>query len=88
MTAQVADVKTTFGSVNQMQKAGNRVHFETGNCYVEDARAGKRTRVEEKGGTFEVGIWVPMTEGHRQCSKPEAAKENPKSTFHRQDEEF
>ena len=26
MTAQVADVKTTLGSVNQMLKAGNRVH--------------------------------------------------------------
>ena len=36
MTAQVADVKMTLGSVNQMLEAGNRVHFETGNCYVED----------------------------------------------------
>ena len=34
MTAQVADVKTTLGSVNQMLRAGNIVHFETGNCYV------------------------------------------------------
>ena len=58
MTAQVADVKTTLGSVSQMLRAGSIVHFETGNCYIEDARAGRRTKVE-KGGTFEVGSWVP-----------------------------
>ena len=50
MTAQVADVKTTLGSVSQMLKAGNRVHFETGNCYVEDTRTGKRTKIEGQGG--------------------------------------
>ena len=49
MTAQVADVKTTLGSVNQMLKAGNRVHFETGNCYVEDTCTVKRTKIKEKG---------------------------------------
>ena len=98
MTAQVADVKTTLASVNQMLKAGNRVHSETGNCYVEDIRTGMKTRIEEKGGTFEVGIWVPTandnhqcdhveTSGNRQCSQMETARENPKASFHRQDEE-
>ena len=88
MTAQVADVKTTLGSVNQMLKAGNIVHFETGNCYVEDARTGRRTRADEKGGTFEVGIWVPTATGNRQCNKAEATKETIRPTFHRQDGEL
>ena len=58
LTAQVADVKTTLGSVYQMLKAGNRVHFESGNCYIEHVSSGKKTMIEEKGGTFEVGVWV------------------------------
>ena len=66
MTAQVADVSTTLGSVNQMLKAGNRVHFETGNSYIEDVRTGRRTKIEEKQGTFEVGIWVPKS--HKGCN--------------------
>ena len=82
MTAQVADVKTTLGSVNQMLKAGNIVHFETGNCYVEDVRTGRKTKVEEKGGTFEIGIWVPAAASVNQCQEAKRA------TFHRQDEEF
>ena len=85
ITAQVADVKTMLGSVNQMLKAGNRVHFETGNCYIEEIRTGRRTIMDEKGGTFEVGIWVPATTGDRQYNR---AAGNPKSTFHRQDEGF
>ena len=83
MTAQVADVKTTLGSVNQMLKAGNRVHFETGNCYVEHVRTGVRTEIQEKNGTFEVGIWVPksMNPGGKQTSAVNAP-------FHGQDEQF
>ena len=61
MTAQVADVSTTLGSVNQMLRAGNRVHFETGNSYIENVRTGHRTKIEEKRGTFGVGIWVPKS---------------------------
>ena len=59
LTAQVAEVSTTLGSVNQMLKAGNRVHFEAGNSYIEHVRTGRRTKIEEKNGTFEVGVWVP-----------------------------
>ena len=88
MTAQVADVKTTLGSVNQMLKAGNLVHFETGNCYIENMRTGRKTRIEEKGGTFEVGIWVPKAPGGNQCNGVETARETAKPTFHRQDGEF
>ena len=88
MAAQVADVKTTLGSVNQMLKAGNRVHFETGNCYVENTRAGVKTKIEEKGGTFEVGIWVPMSSSGHQCDQVVDDGGNPKATFQRQDEDF
>ena len=42
MTAQVADVKTTLASVYQIVRAGNSVHFERGNCYMENARTGKK----------------------------------------------
>ena len=76
MTAQVADVKTTLGSVYQMLRAGNRVHFEQGNCYIEHICTGKRTKIDEKGGTFEVGVWVPKS------TKPP----QPPLSFQRQDD--
>ena len=58
MIAQVADVKTTLGSVHQMLRAGNVVHFEPDNCYVQHMQTGAKTLIEEKNGTFEVGVWV------------------------------
>ena len=58
MTAQVADVKATLGSVHQMLKAGNMVHFEKGNCFIQNRVTGAKTKIEEKNGTFEVGVWV------------------------------
>ena len=61
MTAQVADVKTTLGSVYKMLKSGNRVHFEPGNCYIENVNTGHKTNIVEKGSTFEIGIWVPKS---------------------------
>ena len=61
LVAQVADVKSTLGSVHQMLRAGNSVHFESGNCYIEHVSTGKRTSIEEKNGTFEVGVWVPKS---------------------------
>ena len=64
LTAQVADVKSTLGSVHQMLRAGNSVHFESGNCYIEHLPTGKRTSIEEKNGTFEVGVWVPKACTH------------------------
>ena len=92
MTAQVADVKTTLGSVNQMLKAGNLVHFETGNCYIENMRTGKKTKIEEKGGTFEVGIWVPKSGNQQQCNSvsgnPSRTTTATSPTFHGQDDQF
>ena len=61
LTAQIADVKNTLGSVNQMLRAGNCVHFESGNCYIQHMESGQRTPIEEKNGTLEVGIWVPKS---------------------------
>ena len=58
MIAQVANVKASLGLVYQMLKAGNSVHFEPGNCYIQHVRTGAKTVIEEKNGTFEVGVWV------------------------------
>ena len=92
MTAQVADVKTTLGSVNQMLKAVNRVHFETGNCYIEHVRTGVRTEIQEKNGTFEVGIWVPKSRNQQQCDSvsgnPSRTKATTSPTFDGQDSQF
>ena len=62
ITALVADVKTMLGSVNQIMKDGNIVHFEKGSCYIKNVRTGKKIQIAEKNGTFEVGIWVPKKE--------------------------
>ena len=51
ITAQVADVRTMLGSVYQIMRAGNRVHFEKGNCYVENTNKGRKTKIQEKDGT-------------------------------------
>ena len=64
------------------------MHFETGNCYVEDVRTGRKTKVEEKGGTFEIGIWIPAAASVNQCSAASVNQGVVKATFHRQDEEF
>ena len=61
VTAQVAEVKTALASVHQMLKSGNKVHFEPGNCYVQQMTTGKKTKIEEKNGTFEIGLWVPKS---------------------------
>ena len=87
MTAQVADVKTTLGSVNQMLKAGSRIHFETESYYAEDTCTGKKVKNDEKGGAFEVEIWVPMPGDHRQGKRAVNIKGNPKTNFQRQGEE-
>ena len=59
LVAQVAGVKTPLASVSQMLRAGNRVHFETGNCYIQHVATGAKTKVIERNGAYEVGMWVP-----------------------------
>ena len=82
MTAQVADVKTALGSVSQMLRAGNRVHFETGGCYVEHISTGKVTPVIEKDGMFEIGVWVPSAEESQEIpsKSPDFARQGRQSS--------
>ena len=40
---------------------GNRVNFGQGNCYTQNLATGAKTWIEEKGGTLEIGIWVPKS---------------------------
>ena len=58
MEAQVADMQSALGSVSQIVKAGNRVHFEAGNSYVQHIATGKITPMVERNGMYEIGIWV------------------------------
>ena len=97
MVAQVANVKSVLGSVHQMLKAGQRVHFEPGNCYIQDMHSGKVTRIEERDGTYEVGLWVPkskssshLAKSAQQCEDVQISAQQvedapPESTFARQD---
>ena len=83
MIAQVAGVKSALVSVNRLLEAGNRVHFEPGNCYVEHVRSGTRTEIVERNGAFEVGFWVPRAQ-ENQNSEGIASAGN-KQSFPRQD---
>ena len=58
MVAQVADVKTALASVYRMVQAGNVVHFEKGNCYIQHLDTGTVTPMLEKNGGYEIGLWV------------------------------
>ena len=79
MVAQVAGVKSALVSVHRLLEAGNRVHFERGNCYVEHVKSKVRTNIAEQNGAFEVGFWVPKAqENQREDTRNEAG-------FHRQD---
>ncbi len=42
-----------------MIKAGNRVNFELGNCFIQNKTTGAKTKIEERGGSFEFDLWVP-----------------------------
>ena len=66
--AQVADVRTPLGSVYQILRAGNIVHFEKGNCYMQNNTTGSKTPIHEKGGTFEIGLWIPAPGSKQQAA--------------------
>ena len=83
MIAQVADVKSTLVSVHRLLEAGNRVHFEQGNCYVEHVTTKRRTDIIERNGAFEVGFWVPQALTNP--PKEGSVKTRPGQTFARQD---
>ena len=77
MVAQVADVKSTLVSVHRLLEAGNRVHFEPKNSYVEHIKSGIRTDIVERNGAFEVGFWVPRTPTTQ--GKPSFARQDSKA---------
>ena len=87
ITAQVADVKSCLGSVHQMVRAGNKVHFEAGNCYIEHIATGAKTPIEEKKGTYEIGIWIPKPRDHQKpisvVKKPISVVKKPISVANR-----
>ena len=58
MIAQVAGVRTALGSVHRMVQAGNLVHFEQGNCYIQHKTGGQVTPIIEKNGAYEIGLWI------------------------------
>ena len=63
MPTQVADVKTALASVYRMVQAGNRVHFERDNCYIQHIATGRVTPMLEVNGGYEIGLWVPSQGG-------------------------
>ena len=83
MIAQVAGVKSALVSVNRLLEAGNRVHFETGNCYVEHVKSRKRTKIIERKGAFEVGFWVPRAQENQ--TREGIENTGKKQSFPRQD---
>ena len=90
MTAQVAGVKNTLMSVYQVLLAGNTVHFESGNSYIDNGWTGNRTPIIEKQGSFEIGLWVPKTKPKPKptselVSRPPAAEKSDQNLFVRRD---
>ena len=69
MVAQVAGVKSALVSVHRLLEAGNRVHFERGNCYVEHVKSKIRTNIAERNGAFEVGFWIPRAQENAKDEK-------------------
>ena len=92
MTAQVAGVKNTLMSVYQVVLAGNAVHFESGNSYIENTWTGNRTPIIERHGSYEVGLWVPKSSKKNklpsvQTSKPTNSVGRDNGPFARRDTE-
>ena len=59
----MADVKTALASVYRMVHAGNRGHFEQGNCYIQHVATGAVTPMLETSGGYEIGLWVESQSG-------------------------
>ena len=71
------------------------MHFEPGKCYIEHLSTGKKTKIEEKQGTFEVGVWVPQSRVNTVVNndmsrkiQPVVCAANETQGFQRQDERF
>ena len=57
--AEVANVRRCLGSVIRMCEAGNVVHFEDGNNYIQNVKSGQRTYMRNNGKGYVVDMWVP-----------------------------
>ena len=59
MTFQIANVTKPLGVVRAMLAAGNKVVFETGNCYIQDKTRTIKTPIEERNGAYVFDLWRP-----------------------------
>jgi hypothetical protein len=72
-TMQVADVRETLGSVDQMVEGDNLVVFgkpEFGGSYIQDMRTGRRTDMRRRNGKFQFDLWI---EGQKSVKSVTAA---------------
>ena len=58
MTAEVTDVSKALLSVAKIVKAGNRVVFAQGDCYIEDVATKSRIPIEERNGAYVLKLWI------------------------------
>jgi len=58
MTAEVTDVSKALLSVAKIVKAGNRVVFAQGDCYIEDESTKSRIPIEERNGAYVLKLWT------------------------------
>jgi hypothetical protein len=56
--AQVCDVNMGLLAVKRMVEAGNRVEFEPGGAYTENAKTKHKSRLEEEGGMYALRMRV------------------------------
>ena len=68
--AEVADVRRCLGSVIRMCEAGNVVHFESGNNYIQNVKSGKRTYMRNNGKGYVVDMWVPVGSKREEGGSP------------------
>ena len=63
LCTQVADVRTTLGSVSQMVKAGNRVVFSPSGNKIINEHTGLEIPIRDSNGSYEVDLWIPKAKG-------------------------
>ena len=49
-----------------MLAAGNKVVFETGNCYIQDKTRTIKTPIEERNGAYVFDLWRPKGLGNQE----------------------
>jgi len=59
ITMQVADVKSTLGSVRRVCEAGNKVVFDEDGSYIQNKSTGVMTPLIKETGVYYLHIWVP-----------------------------